>query len=198
MDVMDILVFVLTVAGAVALAVSVLALIAWRRRRALRDSFGPEYGRILWECGSHKAADAEARRRREAYAGLDVMPLTFEDLRYYTKAWDEMQATAEKHPVAGLKAADHLVRSVLVDRGYPSDPVELFALLSVEHGSALSGYRDARLLLLEMRENPVTVSTEQLRTARADCGRMFDELLMDADVPRTGGVRGRTLWFAAG
>lgn len=198
MGIMDIVVFAVTIVGAALLAVAVLAVIAWRRRRTLRDSFGPEYGRMLWECGSRKAADAEARRRQQAYAELDVMPLTFEDLRYYTKAWDHLQAGADANPVAALKGADHLVRSVLVDRGYPSDPVELFALLSVEHGSALPGYRDARLLLLEMQENPVTVSADQLRTARADCGRMFDELLMDADVPRTRSARGRTLWFATG
>jgi hypothetical protein len=198
MGIMDILVFAVLVVAAIGLAVTVVALIAWRRRRALRDSFGPEYGRMLWECGSHKAADAEARRRQEAYAELDVMPLSFDDLRYYTKSWDRVQATSSVHPVSALKNADHLVRSVLVDRGYPCSPVELFALLSVEHGTALSGYRNARVLLLEMQESPVTVSTDQLRTAFSDCGRMFDELLMDADVPRTRTAKGRTLWFATG
>jgi hypothetical protein len=196
MGIMDILVFAVMVVAALALAAAVVGFIAWRRRRALRDSFGPEYGRMLWECGSRKAADAEARRRQEAYAELDVMPLSFDDLRYYTKSWDRVLADAATHPVSALKGADHLVRSVLVDRGYPCDPVELFALLSVEHGTALSGYRNARLLLLEMQENPTTVSTEQLRKALSDCGRMFDELLMDADVPRMRGARGRAVWFA--
>jgi hypothetical protein len=198
MGIMDILVFAVLVVAAIGLAVAVVALTAWRRRRALRDSFGPEYGRMLWECGSHRAADAEARRRQEAYAELDVMPLSFDDLRYYTKSWDRVQATAAAHPVSALKNADHLVRSVLVDRGYPCAPVELFALLSVEHGTALSGYRNARLLLLEMQESPVTVSTDQLRDAFSACGRMFDELLMDADVPHTRTAKGRTLWFATG
>lgn len=196
MGIMDILVFAILVLVAISLAAGVVALIAWRRRRVLRDSFGPEYGRMLWECGSHRAADAEARRRQEAYAGLDVMPLSFDDLRYYTKSWDRVRATASVHPVSALKNADHLVRSVLVDRGYPCEPVELFALLSVRHGTALSGYRDARVLLLEMQESPVAVSTDQLSDAFADCGRMFDELLMDADVPRTRSTKGRTLWFA--
>jgi len=198
MGIMDILVFVLAVVGALVLAAAVLAAMAWRRRWTLRDSFGPEYGRMVWECGSRKAADAEARRRQEAYAELDIMPLSFDDLHYYTKSWDRVQADAAVHPVSALKSADHLVRSVLVDRGYPCSPVELFALLSVEHGTALAGYRNARLLLLEMQENPTTVSTGQLHKALGDCGRMFDELLMDADVPRMRSPKGGTLWFAAG
>ena len=184
-------VLILTITAIPLLAAVTAVTVVEKRRYAIRKRFGPEFARLLLERSSRKAAYSEARRRMRARADLQTSPLSPDDLEYYTRSWDVVQDDFAEHPVPALAAADRLVRSVLHDRGYPSDPDTQFALLSVAHGAALARYRDARRALAEAQENPNSASKEDLRPAMSSCGRLLDELLMDADVPRPRGSRVR-------
>jgi hypothetical protein len=56
-------------------AVGVLAYWGSRRRRVLRERFGPEYDRMVGEAGSRRKAERELRGREQQYETLDIRPL---------------------------------------------------------------------------------------------------------------------------
>ena len=64
---------------AIAAVVIVAAIAFWissrRRRRHLRDHFGPEYNRTIMETGSRRAAESELARREERVRNLEIRPL---------------------------------------------------------------------------------------------------------------------------
>src|SRR5579875_361167 len=77
-----------------------------RRRRALRDRFGPEYDRLVATTGSAAAAEREleARQRRAAR---------------FTGRWQQIQAEFVDNPKVSLAHADDLLGEVMTARGYP-------------------------------------------------------------------------------
>src|SRR5260221_2693715 len=132
------------------------------RKRALRAPLGPEYDRLVAEQGGRRAADRELLRRRRAHDGLRLAPLGPDDLDYYSTSWDHVQGGFIDDPVVALHGADRLIRALMHDRGYPGeDRGEQLALLSVEHGRALSGYRDATQVAQRARLDPDNASTEE-------------------------------------
>lgn len=167
---------------AACLTTAVFLTLRSRRARRLRRRLGPEYERLLAEAGSRAAADAEARRRIRARAALQVRPLTADDLEYHLHSWDRLRGEFVTDPAAALMAADRLIIALLHDRGFPADPEARFALLSAGNGPALAGYRAAREVVARIRDRRQPSAAEVAKAMDA-CGRLFDELLMDAEVP---------------
>jgi hypothetical protein len=159
---------------------------AWAARRRFRASFGAEHALLTRRLGSRRAADRELARRTKIYSSLPDVPLSPEDLQYYTESWDRIRGGLDADPAAALAGAERLLRALIHDRGYPChDPEEQLALLSVRHGRTLPGYRAAQRTSQSLRRDAHSVPIEELRQAFASYHVLFDELLMDADdVPR--------------
>lgn len=174
------------------LAVVAAVAVLWpmRRRRALRNRFGPEYDRAVAEQDSRSVAERELRERERRHAELTLKPLTDASRERYAADWEEIQARFVDSPTEAVGAADELVTRLVAERGYPtSDYDDQLAHLSVEHARTLTHYRDAHEI--HLRNERGEASTEQLRQAVVHYRALFADLLgtdpvrhQHGDVPR--------------
>lgn len=63
------------IAIVVVLALATVAVSLMRRRRHLRDRFGPEYERTVEESDGRRTAERELREREKRHDALDIKPL---------------------------------------------------------------------------------------------------------------------------
>jgi hypothetical protein len=160
--------------------VAVVALVAFavmgRRRRGLRERFGPEYDRVLADQDSRADAERELRERERRHAELELRPLRAESRQRYAAAWSDVQARFIDSPNQVVAEADDLVTELIAECGYPtSDFDDRLATLSVEHAMTLGHYRDAHEISL--RNARGEVSTEELRLALVHYRTLFADLL---------------------
>ncbi|MET8159575.1 hypothetical protein ABZT47_24665 [Sphaerisporangium sp. NPDC005289] len=171
------------VAVVVAAVVAILAvgyLVAQQqRRRRLQERFGPEYERTVRERENRREAEQELLEREQRHAKLDIRPLSAESRSSYSKKWTEVQERFVDAPGFAVTEADHLVTSVMADRGYPTEGFEQqVSDLSVAHGQTLDRYRKAHEI--SSRAARREASTEELRQAMVHYRALFQELLEDA------------------
>ncbi|MBG0817546.1 hypothetical protein [Planomonospora sp. ID82291] len=173
----DTLLWVAAVVVAVVAIIAVgYAVLRQRRRHRLRDRFGPEYDRTVRERENRREAEQELLAREQRFDSLDIRPLTSEARQAYAKKWTEVQERFVDAPGFSVTEADHLVTSVMADRGYPTDDFEQrIADLSVAHGRTLDHYRKAHEI--SGRAVRQAASTEELRQAMVHYRALFEELL---------------------
>ncbi|GAA4236946.1 hypothetical protein FHR32_006140 [Streptosporangium album] len=172
-----------TVIWVVVVAVAVVAIIAvgyavlqQQRRHRLRDRFGPEYERTLQERETRQEAEQELLAREERVNSLDIRSLDPETRDTYAKKWLEVQERFVDAPGFAVTEADHLVTSVMAERGYPTENFEQrVSDLSVVHGRTLDHYRQAHEI--SSRAAHKEASTEELRQAMVHYRVLFEELL---------------------
>jgi hypothetical protein len=168
----------IVVAIVVVVGVIMVAMLASRarRRRALRDRFGPEYDRALAETGSAGKAESilgERVKRREALQIRDLDPRARER---YSESWRSVQAHFVDDPHGAVREADELVMGVMRDRGYPtSDFDQQAGDLSVDHAGVIDNYRKAHEISLAGERGEA--STDELRQAMVHYRALFEELL---------------------
>lgn len=156
-----------TGAALAALAAAVLVAAAvWaarvRRRRAVRERFGPEYDRAVRARGGERAALRELIRRERRRAGLPIRALTAERRAAHAEAWAGLQRDFVDDPSGAVRAARRLVAEVAAERGYPGGE-RLEDDLSVDHPREVGGYR--RACDTARRDRAGGVGTEELREA---------------------------------
>ncbi len=174
MDPILIVVIVAVVVLVVAVAVGGF-IAAERRRRELRERFGPEYDRAVEEHGVRGAerALAERQQRREQ---LDTRSLDPAERERYAEAWRQTQAMFVDRPSEAIGEADMLVAEVMRRRGYPMDNFEQRAAdVSVDHPDVVENYRAAHRISLAHEQG--RASTEELRQATVHYRALFEELL---------------------
>jgi prophage tail gpP-like protein len=90
-----------------------------RRRRQLRDRFGPEYERAVK--ASHSARQAEADLQRRAAEGdrLRIRLFSAAQRDRNEQDWRQVQAEFVDVPGTSLARADGLAAEVMIDAGYP-------------------------------------------------------------------------------
>jgi hypothetical protein len=183
----DTLVWVAAVVVAVVAIVAVgYAVLRQRRRHRLRDRFGPEYDRTVRERENRRQAEQELLAREQRFDSLDIRPLSPEARQAYAKKWTEVQERFVDAPGFSVTEADHLVTSVMADRGYPTEDFEQrIADLSVAHGRTLDHYRKAHEI--SGRAVRQAASTEELRQAMVHYRALFEELL---EAPGSRGANG--------
>jgi hypothetical protein len=183
------------VIAAVAL-VAVLVLIAAvagsvrgrRRSGALRDQFGPEYGRAIASAGSRREGEADLEARRKHRAELEIRELPQASKDRYVASWKVVQAQFVDDPQVAVTGADSLIRSVMSERGYPVDDFEQRAAdISVDHPDVVEHYREADRLTGPRDDG--RVPTEDLRRGMQHYRALFEELVEADDDP--GAVRER-------
>ncbi|MER5903314.1 hypothetical protein OG568_42630 [Streptomyces sp. NBC_01450] len=166
------------IAIVVVLALATVAVSLMRRRRHLRDRFGPEYERTVEESDGRRTAERELREREKRHDALDIKPLPPVSRDRYTREWSSVQEEFVDRPQDAVHDADRLVTSLMHDRGYPTEGFEQqMKDLSVEHGRTLEHYRAAHEV--ESLSDRSRATTEQLRGAMVHYRALFDELLTD-------------------
>ncbi|MEO3814087.1 hypothetical protein ABGB17_34250 [Sphaerisporangium sp. B11E5] len=158
-----------------------------QRRRRLQERFGPEYERAVQERESRREAEQDLREREQRHARLDIKDLAPETRSMYAKKWTEVQERFVDAPGFAVTEADHLVTSVMSDRGYPTEGFEQqVADLSVAHGATLDHYRAAHEI--SSRAARQEASTEELRQAMVHYRALFEELLGAEPAARVDGT----------
>jgi hypothetical protein len=149
-----------------------------RRRRHLREQFGPEYDRLVESEQGRRAAEAELRERERRHDELEIRPLDPAARESYASEWARIQEQFVDDPQTAVSQAGELLTSVMKDRGYPADADadQRMADLSVEHGRTLDRYRNAYAISRRAGDEG-DVSTEDLRQAMVDYRSLFEELL---------------------
>jgi hypothetical protein len=164
------------------IVVAVAAVVFMRRRRALQEKFGEEYGRLVEEYQSPAAAEREMRNRERRHAGLELRELTPEARARYIEQWQEVQARFVDAPEDSVGDADRVVTQVLDEIGYPTvNYDEQVAHLSVDHARTLSAYRRAHDVTERSTRHEATV--DELRQAVMDYRELMTELLGETPVP---------------
>src|SRR5450759_1722555 len=171
-----------TVILAVVLIVAAIAVVAWvfmqrkRQSQRLQQRFGPEYGLTVKELGGRTQAEAELKKREDRVARLNITPLAPADAARFTQAWNALQGRFIDNPKGVVAEADHLVRELMVKRGYPmGDFEDRAADISVDHPSVVTTYRSAQAIAA--RDERGEADTEELRKAVVHYRTLFDELL---------------------
>lgn len=169
---------------AAVLAVVVFAVrrtMASRRTERLRGRFGPEYDRTVRRSDGRRQAEARLSEREERRQRLDIRPLSAESRDRYRERWHDVQAQFVDAPRAAVGAADALIQTVMVERGYPVEEFDRRADdLSVDHPRVVEHYRAGHRLAEGAGED----GTEELRRAMRHYRALFDELVdSPADEP---------------
>jgi hypothetical protein len=166
---------------ATVLIVAIAAIITWavmqrKRTQRLRQRFGPEYIRAVNELGGRAKAEAELAKREQRVARLNITPLTPADAARFSQEWNALQSRFIDNPKGVVGEADHLVRELMVKRGYPMGDFERRAAdISVYHPGVVTTYRAAQAIAL--RDARGEADTEELRKAVVHYHTLFDELL---------------------
>jgi hypothetical protein len=170
-----------TLIFAVVLIVAVGAIVAWmvmqrQRTQRLQQRFGAEYTRTLNELGGRAKAEAELSKREQRVARLNITPLSPADAARFSQAWNALQSRFIDNPKGVVGEADHLVRELMVKRGYPMGDFERRAAdISVDHPGVVTTYRAAQAIAV--RDERGAADTEELRKAVVHYRTLFDELL---------------------
>jgi hypothetical protein len=170
-----------TLVFAVVLIVAVGAIVAWvvmqrQRTQRLQQRFGPEYARTVDKFGGRTKAEAELTKREQRVARLNITPLAPADAARFSQAWNALQSRFIDNPKGVVGQADHLVRELMVKRGYPMGDFERRAAdISVDHPGVVTTYRAAQAIAV--RDERGDADTEELRKAVVHYRTLFDELL---------------------
>jgi hypothetical protein len=166
---------------AVLLIAAVLAAVVWlmvqrNRSQRLKRRFGPEYDLAVSEFRSRGRAEAELMARENRVARLKIVPLAAADAFRFSQAWSTLQGRFIDSPKGVVAEADHLVRELMTQRGYPMGDFERMAAdISVDHPSVVAAYRAAQAIAA--RDASGEGDTEELRKAVIHYRTLFDELL---------------------
>jgi len=162
-------------------AAVVVALGAWfaietRRRRRLRERFGPEYERTVHDIGNVRRAEATLEARAKRVERLHIRPLSPEQSRRFAETWQQLQQRFVDDPQGAVGEADRVIGEVLSARGYPLGEFDQRAAdISVDHPQVVTHYRAARDIAQRQARGAAT--TEDLRQAFVHYRVLFDDLL---------------------
>lgn len=164
------------VAAVIVVAVLAIVVMAVRRRRRLRQRFGPEYDRLVGERDSKLKAESELAGRERRVDALDIHPLTEPARAGYAMRWAGIQEQFVDAPGDAVASSQLLVVAVMTEVGYPAeDPDQVLADLSVEHAATLGRFRAAEQTSRNAAAG--TASTEDLRLAMIDYRALFRDLI---------------------
>lgn len=173
---MEIGVVILVVAVLAVLVAAALLVSRKRRSSRLREQYGDEYERTVHERGGRREAERDLVERQEQRRQLEIRPLDPVRRQELAASWQQVQARFVDEPVEAVAEADRLVRTVMSERGYPTDDFDRQAdTVSVDHPEVVGDYRSAHRISEESREGRVT--TEQLREAMVHYRSLFGRLL---------------------
>ena len=174
---MDTWVWIVIVAAVVLALLSIVGFaLGSRRRRGLKERFGPEYDHAVDASGGRRAGERELREREQRHEELEIRELTPAARNRYVDDWRAVQVRFVDAPGEAVGEADRLVQQVMRDRGYPVDDFETRAdAISVDHPHVVEHYRGAHRVWAANERGQAT--TEELRQSLVHYRSLFEELL---------------------
>ena len=167
---------VLVIAGVIA----GLVIDRYKKRRRVREDFGPEYHRTLARTGDSSKAQKELEERQKRVASFDLKPLAAADAQRFSDQWRRTQEAFVDDPKVATSSADRLVQEVMQARGYPmSDFDQRAADISVDHPQVVQNYRSAHQI--SEANDRGEANTEDLRQAFVHYRSLFIDLLETED-----------------
>jgi hypothetical protein len=153
-----------------------------KKRRRVREDFGPEYHRTLARIGDSSKAQKELQARQKRVAAFELKRLSPEDAQRFSDQWRRTQERFVDDPRAATGDADGLVQEVMQARGYPmSDFDQRAADISVDHPQVVQNYRSAHRI--SEANDRGEADTEDLRQAFVHYRSLFIELLETEQEP---------------
>jgi hypothetical protein len=166
------------IVAVVAVIVIVAAVFYERRRRSerLKQTFGPEYERVVRQQGNLERGEAILAEREKRVTHLKLRTLPAAEQERYLQQWAFVQKQFVDDPRGAVNEADRLVTDVMNARGYPMNEFDRRAEdISVHYPNTVGNYRSAHNIVL--RHGKGQASTEDLRQAMVHFRSLFDELL---------------------
>lgn len=184
MDAILIIVIAVIALLVVAGVVVAFAMQSDRKRRELREGFGPEYHQTLSRTGSRSEAQKELKERQKRVSSFNLKPLMSADAAHFSEEWRKTQERFVDDPKAAIGDADRLVQEVVQARGYPmSDFDQRAADVSVDDPEVVQNYRSAHGIAQANEQGEA--NTEDLRQAVFHYRSLFVELLETEEEPAT-------------
>src|SRR5262249_12604446 len=92
-----------------------------QRSARLRDRFGPEYDNVVDDDSrrGRREGEAELLHREERHDQLEIRDLNPQTRDRYAREWEDLQRRFVDSPDHSVSEAEHLLTSVMNDRGYP-------------------------------------------------------------------------------
>lgn len=167
------------------LAVLVLGgLWMWMRRSrsdALKDRFGPEYGRTVERVGDERKAETLLAEREKRVSAYSIKPLEPQMRDHFIATWRDVQTQFVDDPNYAVTRADDLLGEVMRARGYPmTDFADRAEDLSVDHPEVVENYRRGHEIAV--RHSRGEASTEDLRRAMIHYRTLFDDLVHEPEL----------------
>ncbi len=114
-----------------------------RRTERLRERFGPEYDRVVALEGQ-RDGEHTLEARLEHYGDLDHPTLSPHMRHEHTEVWRRLQHSFIESPERAVREAEHLVVTVMAERGFPTVDGSVRAnALSLEDPDLAESYRAA-------------------------------------------------------
>lgn len=162
------------------LVLLVTALIQRRRRRQLRDLFGPDFSQQLGP--GEPGGDAEGGEAKQSeLAGLRLRPLTPGERQSYRADWQRVQGSFVDRPALAVHEADALLTAVFRARGFPVETFEeAISRAPSEYAATVQRYQAAQTV--HLRADSSETTTDELRATFVLYRELFDELTTEAPV----------------
>lgn len=168
------------IVGILAVAVAVWALLQRQKTRKLKNTFGPEYDRVMDQEKNARRGEAVLQERQRRVEKYQIRPLTRDECDMFGAKWHATQEHFVDNPREAVAQADSLITDAMRTRGYPmSDFDQRVANLSVDHPQVVEDYRIAHEIAI--RDSRDLATTEDLRKAMQHYRSLFEHVL-DADV----------------
>lgn len=175
---------------AIAVIAAAVVIVLRNRTKKLRAQFGPEYDRTVAEIGNRFKAEAELERVEKRVKHYPLRTLSAADRDRFQQSWRTIQATFVDDPGRAFAAADQLLGTVMLARGYPPADFERRAAeISVEHAAVVEHYRAGHEVAVRYTQHQAT--TEDLRKGMVHYRALFDELMQEESVPLRARAVGR-------
>ncbi len=161
-----------------AILVGVAALLVTRRRKSehLKQKFGSEYDRVVYQHGDPQRAETVLTQREKRVSHFELRTLPPTERERYAQQWAFVQRKFVDDPKGAVNQADRLVTDVMNARGYPMSEFNQRADdISVNYPTSVGNYRAAHDIVV--RHGRGQSSTEDLRKAMVHFRSLFDELL---------------------
>jgi hypothetical protein len=153
-----------------------------KRRRQVREEFGPEYNATLARTGDRGKAQQELEERKKRVSGFNLKTLPRDMAERFRQEWRLIQERFVDDPKGAAGEADRLVQNVMNECGYPmADFDQRAADVSVDHPEVVQNYRSAHQI--SQANERGEASTEDLRQAFVHYRALFVELLEPQNAP---------------
>jgi len=170
------IVLAIVVVAVIVAAIVIMSVLRGRRRRQLRDRFGPEYDRTVDATGSERKAAKDLQERAGRRDEVELHDIEPQRREVFRGEWSGVQASFVDDPSDAVSNAARLVHDAMTERGYPDDGrASQIDMVSVDHPDLVQKFRSAHEASVRGRSGDA--ETEELRVAMLRYRAVFDRML---------------------